>query len=119
MESNWTVFQEETRVVSVMIERLETDATRDKEGQSSSLAPKKRRHTMTERNPQKVQVAEGTVLLEEEAEFRADTSLGESVRTRHVITGTFPCVSITSLNQDAHMAKNAESDTLELMCNPV
>ena len=33
----------------------------------------------------------------------------ESVRTRHVIICTLPCVSITSLNQDAH----ADSDTFD------
>ena len=32
--------------------------------------------------------------------------------------GTLQCVSITSLNQDAHLAKNADSDTLRLMGIP-
>ena len=34
-------------------------------------------------------------------------SLWESVRIRHVIFGTLPCVSITSLNQDANMSTTA------------
>ena len=44
--------------------------------------------------------------------------LGESARFRHVIVGTLPCVSISSLGQDAHMAINAVSDTLRLMGSP-
>ena len=45
-------------------------------------------------------------------------SLGESVRTRRAIIGTLPCVSLTGLNQDAHVAKNANSDTLRSMGSP-
>ena len=52
---------------------------------------------------------------EQEARFRADISKGESARARHVIVGTLPCVLITSLNQGAHVAKNAESDMWRLM----
>ena len=59
------------------------------------------------------------MLLEQEAGFRADISLMKSVRTCHVIVGALPCVSITSLIQDANMAKNADSDTLRLMGSPV
>ena len=40
---------------------------------------------------------------------------GGKCATRHVIIGTLLCVSITSLNQDAHFAKNAASDKLRLM----
>ena len=93
VESKWTVFEKETYVVSVMNERLETDAIRDKKD-NRPLLHQKRRHKLTERNPQKVQ---------------------ESVRTGHVIIGTFPSVSITSLNPNAHTVKNVESDTLRLM----
>ena len=53
--------------------------------------------------------------LEREAGFRDEISLGESVRTRRIIVDTLPCVSITSRNQDVHVAKNADSDTLRLM----
>ena len=56
--------------------------------------------------------------MEQEAGFRAEIFFGENVRTRHVLSGTLPCVSITSLNQDAHVAKNADSDTLRLMGTP-
>ena len=43
---------------------------------------------------------------------------GESVRCGRVILGTLPCVLITSLNQDANMATNANSDTMRLMGSP-
>ena len=67
----------ETPAVSVMIERLETDAIRDKKD-NRPLLHEKRRHRLTERNHQKVQVAEERDLQEQEAEI----SSGESVRTR-------------------------------------
>ena len=100
MESNRTVFER----------RLETQAMRDKKD-NRPLLHKKRRHRLTERYPEKLQVAEMKSLLEKEAELRVDIFLGETVRTRHVIIGTLRCVSITSLNQDARMATNADSDT--------
>ena len=101
---------------SFMIERLETDAVID-EKDNRPLLHQKRRHGRTERNHQKA--AEEKVLLEHEADLRAHISLGESARTRHVVIGTSPCVSITSLNQDANLATNANSDTLRLMGSPV
>ena len=64
-----------------------------------------------ERYPQKVQAADGKVFAGQETRFHADISSRESVRARHVIIGTLPCVSIASLNQDAYVAKRAESDT--------
>ena len=70
---------------------------------------------LTEGNPQKVHVAERKVLLEQEAEFNAAISFGESARIRHVIIGTLPCLSITSLNQVAQMEELVSSDTLRLM----
>ena len=48
VESNWTVFEKETHVVSVMNERLETDAIRDKKD-NRPLLRQKRRHRLTER----------------------------------------------------------------------
>ena len=57
------------------------------------------------------------MFLVKEDELRADIKV-ESVRARHVIVGTLPCVSITSLNQDAKTAKNADSDTLRLYGQP-
>ena len=86
-------------------------------GQSTSLAPKAQAQT-DGKIPQKVQAAEGKFLPAQEARFRADISLRESVRTRRVIIGTLSCVSKTSLNQDAHMAKHADSDTWRLMGSP-
>ena len=60
--------REETHVVSVMIEHLETDAIRDKKDSRPLLHPE-RRHRLTERNLQKVHVSEVKVLLEQETEF--------------------------------------------------
>ena len=100
-----------------MIPRLETGSIRDK-NDDRPLLHQKRRHRQTGRYPQKVQAAEGRAPLEQEERFRAEISLGESVRIRHVTFGTLPCVSIASLNQDAHMATNVDSDTLRLMGRP-
>ena len=77
----------ETHVVSVMIPHLETDVRGDKK-EKRPLLHQKRRQRLTERYPQKVQASGVKVLLEQEAELRADISLGESVRIRHVIFGT-------------------------------
>ena len=57
-------------------------------------------------------------LLEQEVDFRAEISSEESVRIRHVILGTLPCLLVTSLNQDAHVVMNADSDPLRLMGSP-
>ena len=73
---------------------------------------------MTGRYPQKVQAAEERALLEQEERVRAEITSVESVRIRHVILGTFPYVKITSLNQDASVATNADSDTLRLVGSP-
>ena len=65
--------RKETHVVSVMIQRLETDAIRDKKD-NRLLLHQKRRHRLTERSHQKVHTSEGKVLLEQEAELRAESS---------------------------------------------
>ena len=65
------------------------------EAQSFPLAPKVQTQT-DGKKPSKVSSCRG------------------SVRTRQLFIGTLPCVSFTSLNQDAFMAKNADSDTLRL-----
>ena len=65
--------RKETHVVSVMIQRLETDAMRDKKD-NRLLLHQKRRHRLTERSHQKVHTSEGKVLLEQEAELRAESS---------------------------------------------
>ena len=100
-----------------MIERLETDANRDEKRTIVFFLHQKRRHRSTKRNPQKVQASGEKVLLEQEAELGGDISLGESVRIRRVFCGTLR-VSITSLNRDANMATNVDSDTLRLMGSP-
>ena len=96
-----------------MIPHLETDARWDKKD-NRPLLHQKRRHTLTERYPLKVRAVEERALQEQEAEFRAEISLGESVE----FFGTLPCVSKTRLNQDTNMATNADSDTLRWMCSP-
>ena len=111
----WTgiqVSKKEIHAVSVMIEYLETDAIRNTKDTRLFLY-QQRRHRLTERNHQHVQVAEEKVLLDKDAELLAYMSLMESARTLHVFVGTLPCVSVTSLHQDAKMSKNADSDTLE------
>ena len=100
--------QKETHVVSVTSSHLETDAGGDEEN-NRPLLPLKRRHRLTGRYPPKVQVAEVKALLGREAENRAKTLLEESVRIRHVICGTCPCVTITSLTPDARMASKRDS----------
>ena len=96
---------------------LDTDAIRDKKD-NRPLLHQKRKHRLMGRYRQKVQAAEERALLEQKARFRAEISFGTSVRIRHVMFGTVPCVLSTSLNQDALMAKNADSDTLRLMGSP-
>ena len=65
--------RKETHVVSVMLPRLETDAVRDKKDKCP-LLHQKRRHRLMGRHPQKVQGAEGRVLLEQHERFRAEIS---------------------------------------------
>ena len=77
---------------SVMSEHPETDAARDKKDRRS-LPHQKRRQRLTKKYPRKVQATDGKAVLEQEERIRAEISLKESVRTRHVIIGTLPCVS--------------------------
>ena len=96
-------------------------ANRCAEGQKKNKRPtlyQRRRHRPTERYPPKVQVAEGRAPLGQEAELRAEIPLEESVRISHEFLGTLRCVLITSLNQDANMATNVDTDTLRLMGSP-
>ena len=96
--------RKETPAVSVFIQHLETEKTRDKKGQPSSPAPEAKAET-DGKKPSKGSGRRGESLLQQEAKLRSDKSLGESVRIRHEIIGTLPCVSIASLNQDANMGK--------------
>ena len=109
--------RKETHVISVMVERLETDAIRDEKRTIVFFLHQKRRHRSTKRNPQEVQASGEKVLLEQEAELGGDTSQGESVRIRRVFCGTLR-VSITSLNRDAHVVTSVDS-TLRLTGSPV
>ena len=85
--------------------------------QSSSLAPEAKAQT-DGKIPPKVQQVEVKALLGREAENRSKILLKESVRIRHVICGTLPCVTSTSRNPDARMATNVDSGMLRLMCSP-
>ena len=67
-----------------------------------SLPHQKRKHRLT-KYPEKVQDIEGRPLLEQKAEIRAESSSKERARTRHVIIGTLPCVSISCLKQDVQV----------------
>ena len=96
--------QKVIHAVSAMSQRLATDAR--------LMEPKEiRRPRLTEREryPQKVQAINEKALQTKRAEFRADV---EHVITRQIVIGTLPCVKITSLRQDAHMATNALFDVL-------
>ena len=86
------------------------------EGLSSSVALKGKAHTYG-KIPSKSS-GRRRAFQEQEERFPAEISTGESVRIRHVIFGTLPCVTITRLNSDAHLATNADSDTSRLMGSP-
>ena len=88
------------------------------ERQSSSPAPKAKAQTEG-KIQSKGQVVEGRAHPEQEAEFRPEIPSEESVRLRHEKFGTLPCVSTTSLNVDANVATDVDSDTLGLMCSPI
>ena len=99
---------------SVTNSHLETDAGGTK--RTNVFLHQKRRHRLTGRYTRRVQVVERAI-LGREAEFRAEIPLKEIVRIRHAICGTLPCVS-TTLNRDARVATNVDSDTLRLMRSP-
>ena len=73
-----------------------------------------RKYRLADKNPQKVQIIEEEALIEHGAKFRAEISFEESVRTRHVVIGTLPRVSTTSLNPGANLVKNVIFDMLRL-----
>ena len=88
------------------------------EGQSSSPAPKAKAPS-NKKIPSKSSGRRGREpFWNKRKDSVQKFPLGESVRIRDVIFGTLPCVSITSLDQDAHIATNADSDTLRLMGSP-
>ena len=83
-----------------MSKHPETDAARDIKNKRP-LPHQKRRHRLTKSYRPNVQATEGIILLELEADFRAELSSMQSARTRHVIIGTLESVLLTSLKQDA------------------
>ena len=102
----------ENYAVPVMIEHLETGAIRDTKGQSYSPAPKAQTQ-IDGKKPSKGSGLRGWSPSGKGGRIADRHFRWESVRTHHVIVG-----AITSLNQDANMAKNADSDTLRLMGSP-
>ena len=96
---------------------LETeDMVRDEKDDRLLLHPIRRQNRLTARdkNPNKDQaVNRKTHLLT--VKFHADS---DSVKIRHVNSGTFPCVCIPSLKKDVHMATNATSDMLRQKGSP-
>ena len=75
----------------------------------------KRRHRLTERYPQKSSGRRGESPSGTRGRIPYRHYLGRECTAS---IDTLPCVSITSLNQDAHMAKNADSDTLRRRRSP-
>ena len=85
---------------------------------SRLLLHQKRRHRLTETNHQKVQVSEVKVLLEKEAELRADISLRRKF-TNPLCDYWHPLVcQIENMNQDANTARKVDSGTLWLVGSP-
>ena len=74
-------FQKETHVVSVMIQRLETDAIIDKKDTRLHLQ-QKRKHRLMERNHQKIQAAEDRVLEQYGEELSKSVNLKNAITVR-------------------------------------
>ena len=94
--------RKETHVVLVINLYQATDARLRDEQDNRPLPHQIRRPRQKEKNPSKVQATEDNALRAKGAGFFADKQI---VITRHVIVGILPCGKITSLRQDAHMAK--------------
>ena len=108
MESKKDSVQKETPVVSAM----KTVSVKRKH--SRPLQLRDRRDKMTEEDLRKEVLLEGTVLLNGKARKRATNSLKESARTRRVIVGILPCVTITrpnwSSNSSLNVIRHTEAD---------
>ena len=99
VEGNWTLFTQETHVVSVMASGSRCEAQRQK-GQPSSPAPDSKARTDSEKVSSKREGSSSN----NRREFRA---VKDIVQTRREIIGILPCVKITSPKEDAHMANDA------------
>ena len=86
---------------------------------SSSRAPKKLRHRLTEESPRKAWAPQEKVPLEGNVKNCAKNTPKELVRIRRVIVGILPHVRITYLNRDANLANYVHLDTLRLTDGPV
>ena len=106
--------RKETYVVTVMNPASGNRCDQRRKEHSSSPAPRAKAQDWRANTLQRLR-SQRRALLEREERFRAKIFIGESVRIRHVIVGSLPCVSITSLNQDANMATIVDSYTLRLM----
>ena len=101
---------EETHVVSVVVQRVETEANRDKKDDRLLLHPIRRqnRPMARDKNPHRDQAINRKALWTR-VKFHANSN---SVKIRHINSGIFPCVWITSLKMMCYMATNAISDML-------
>ena len=99
--------QKETHVVSVMTDKQkETCAVvRDEKDHRPLPAPNSKANTDDEgENSPKHVATQMKALQTDRAKFRAVTKI-ETVKTRHVIFGIFPCVKTTSLRPDANFGR--------------
>ena len=78
----------------------------------------KRRHGLTEENLERFWSQERKSFWKKGPESTQYFSSKESARILRVIFGILPYVLITSLNRNANMATNVDSDTLRLICSP-
>ena len=83
------------------------------------LLHKNRRYKMTEEYLRKGTFPDEVVHPETNVKNRARITSKDIVRIRGVIIGTLPYVKISSLNGDAHSAKEAYSSTQRLTVSPV
>ena len=95
--------------------KLETGTGVKREKVDRPLPHPIQRKRLTGENSSKDQVAEVRVLGDERADAFAGT---KNVKTRHVVTGILPCDRITSVKQDAGMAKIAITDMLRQSKSP-
>ena len=107
MESKINDVPEETHVVSTMTLYLETDTRLRDEKDNRPLPHPIQGQRQTGKKPSKDQAAEDGALGEERTDYLAKTKI---VKNRHVIIGILPYVKITSLKQDAFMARSAVFD---------
>ena len=106
--------RKETQVVSVMIEHLENRCDQRQDGQVSSPAPKAQTQT-DGKKPSKGSGLRG----ESPSGTRGRISCRHLRKCTNPSCNFWPYVSIANLNQDAHVAIYADSDTPRLLPSPL